>query len=368
MRVLFLTTIPSPYRVDFFNELGKLVDLTVLFERKASDERDDSWRVYRFINFQGIFLRGKKTTVNTAFCPEVTKYLISSWDHIIVANATTPTGMWAIQYMKMKSIPYRIEGDGGFAKGGKGLKERIKKHFISGAVGYFSTSAAHDKYYLTYGADKTKIYRYPFTSISQSYIENAQKPFDKEKIKKQLGIKEEIVVLTVGRFIYGKGFDVLLKASKGFPNNIGFYYVGGEPTEEYQQLVSDLELENTYFVGFKKNGQLMDYYRIADIFVLPTRSDVWGLVINEAMAFSLPIITTDRCIAGLELVCAGQNGYVVPVDDVGSLKTKIKELINDSELRNKFGRESQRKIAGYTIEKMTKAHFCVLSNMKELSV
>ena len=46
MKILFLTNIPSPYRVDFFNELGKLAELTVLFETAASDERDSSWNCY----------------------------------------------------------------------------------------------------------------------------------------------------------------------------------------------------------------------------------------------------------------------------------------------------------------------------------
>ena len=47
MKVLFMTNVPSPYRVDFFNELGKLCDLTVYFEKKSSDERNDIWKEYR---------------------------------------------------------------------------------------------------------------------------------------------------------------------------------------------------------------------------------------------------------------------------------------------------------------------------------
>ena len=59
MKVLFLTNIPSPYRVDFFNEIGKYCDLTVLFEKGFSNERDTSWKNYSFDNFKGIFLKGK---------------------------------------------------------------------------------------------------------------------------------------------------------------------------------------------------------------------------------------------------------------------------------------------------------------------
>ena len=75
MKVLFLLNIPSPNRVDFFNEFGKLCELTVLFETEASTERDESWKNYQFKNFQGIILPGKRMSLDTAFCPFVIKYL-----------------------------------------------------------------------------------------------------------------------------------------------------------------------------------------------------------------------------------------------------------------------------------------------------
>ena len=48
---------------------------------------------------------------------------------------------------------------------------------------------------------------------------------------------------------------------------------------------------------------------------MPTREDIWGLVINEAMAYGLPIITTDNCLAGLELIKNEENGYIIPVNN-----------------------------------------------------
>ena len=132
MKLLFITNVPSPYRVDFFNELGKLCELTVLFEKATYSERDDSWKNYRFENFEGIFLNGISINTDTAFSFGVIKYIKDKrFDNIICANVSSPTGMIAIQYMKLHKIPYYIEGDGGFAKNGKGIKERIKKHFIS---------------------------------------------------------------------------------------------------------------------------------------------------------------------------------------------------------------------------------------------
>lgn len=75
MKILWLTNVPSPYRVDFFNELGKSCELTVLFEKRTSDERNKSWQNYKFLNFTGVFLNGKSVNTDTAICPGVVKYV-----------------------------------------------------------------------------------------------------------------------------------------------------------------------------------------------------------------------------------------------------------------------------------------------------
>ena len=365
MKILFLTNIPSPYRVDFFNELGKLAELTVLFETAASDERDSSWKRYHFENFQGIVMKGKKTSKNTAFCSEVIKHLRRKWDHIIVADATTRTGMLAIQYMKDRRIPYWIEGDGGFAKTGKGFKERIKRHFISGAKGYFSTSKAHDSYYLTYGADSSRIHRYPFTSISNEYIKQAQNftGSDRQSLREELDMTEKSVILSVGRFSYkegyGKGYDILLRIAESMGEEYGFFIVGDEPTSEFLQWKEERHLSNVHFVGFKQRDELAKYYAASDVFVLLSRGEAWGLVINEAMAHGLPIVASDRCVAATELIENGGNGYVVSLDNEEDVEKKLRQSIDNRQL---LGVASQKRIGAYTIEKMAERHYEILLN------
>ena len=361
-RILFLTNIPSPYRVNFFNELGKKCDLTVLFEKATSSERDKSWGNYDFQNFKGIVLNGKALDADKAFSKEVLKYLREfKYETIIVADAATPTGMLAIEYMKLHKIPYYIEGDGGFAKSGRGLKEKIKKHFIKGAKGYFSTSKEHDRYYITYGAQEKSIYRYPFTSLKDEDIaENAASTEERNALRNKLGITEEKIVITVGQFIPRKGFDVLINACKSFKDNIGVYIIGGKPTGDYIKLKEDSGFKNIHFVDFMLKPHLNEYFRASDLFVLPTREDIWGLVVNEAMAQGLPVITTYRCIAGLELVENGKNGFIVPCDSPEILAKKINAVLCDDELKNAMSAESLKKISNYTFSKMADTHLKVL--------
>ena len=63
-------------------------------------------------------------------------------------------------------------------------------------------------------------------------------------------------------------------------------------------------------MSFMTKKELADWYQAADLFVMPTREDVWGLVVNEAMAYGLPVISSDMCGAASEMVKNGYNGYI----------------------------------------------------------
>lgn len=370
MEILFITNVPSPYRVEFFNELGKYCNLTVLFERERSIERDKSWSEYQFKDFRGIFLRGINFRVDMSICSNVIQYIKEkSYDVIVCSDFTSPTGMIAIEYMRMHDIPYYLESDGGFPKSGKGIREKIKRHFISNAEGYFSTGVIHKEYYLAYGAMENRIIHYPFSSIRDSQILASPVTYEeKTRIRDILGIKEEKIILTVGQFIHRKGFDILLESARYIKENVGFYFVGGIPTEQYLKLKDKYNLKNVHFVGFKRPDILKKYYLAADIFVLPTREDVWGLVINEAMAYGLPVVTTDRCLAGVELVQPGCNGYLVKSENAELLANALLRVINNKELQNYMAAQNLSKAHLYTIETMTQRHLEIFGIIGRTSV
>lgn len=365
MKILVLTNIPSPYRVDFFNEWGRYCDLTVTFEKEASDERDNSWKKYRFTHFKGVILKGKSVKTDMAICTEVIHYVKDpSFNRIIVMNLATPTGMLAIQYMKMHHIRYWIESDGGFAQNGRGLKERIKRYFVSGAEGYFSTNKKHDEYYLLYGAEEGRIHRYPFSSISESEIISSEDISEKEKhaIRIKLGIREGFAILAVGQFIRRKGFDILLQSDIELQQeNVQIYIVGGKPSEEYLKLVEEYQLKNVHFIGFKNKNEIREYYKAVDLFVLPTREDIWGLVINEALANGLPVITTKRCGAGVQMLAEKEAGRLIAVDDTQALTQSILDIKHDPTLKEHMIQNAIAISHQYTIEKMVERHISVLS-------
>ena len=165
------------------------------------------------------------------------------------------------------------------------------------------------------------------------------------------------VVVSVGQFIYRKGFDCLLEAwARCSTQDAILIIIGDTPTEEYIKLTKRLKLNNVRFMGFMPKSKLKEYYRASDFFVLPTREDIWGLVINEAMAAGLPVITTDRCVAGLELVDDGVNGFIVESDNIAMLAEKIDALLANEELVSKMSKANLDRISQQTIEKMVFDH------------
>jgi len=352
-RVLFLTNIPSPYRVEFFDELGKYCDLTVLYEKNRADNRQ--WKYVKKANFTSVFMKGIKTGADHALCFEVLTHLKKDYDVIVVGGYSTPTGMLAIEYLKLKKIPFYLNCDGGFVKQEKKINYIIKKHFIKSATYWLSSGKETHKYLTYYGAKETRIFDYPFTSVRESEVLKEILPQKKkETLKVELGVKEKQMIISVGQFIHRKGFDILIKASASLGENVGVYIVGGTPSDEYLQLLKKHEVNNVHFIEFCDAPTLRKYYRAAECMAFPTREDIWGLVINEALANGLPIVSSDKCIAALELV--SDVGCIVPSEDADALCIALQKVIENAQAQEEMSEKALERAKVYTIENMARVH------------
>jgi glycosyltransferase involved in cell wall biosynthesis len=363
MKILYITTIPTPYTSALFNHLGKYCDLTVLYELNKAKNRDISWaNTNELITYQRHFLKGIRINASTAFNPSVIYWLKQPYDVIVTAYASL-TGMLTFEFLRLKrKNNFVFKADGGFIKKDNKIKFAIKKHFIGNAPYYLSSGKTTTKYLTHYGANISKIVEYPFTScfkkdIQKTVLTNEQK----KTLKKHLKIDEQIMVLGVGQLIHRKGFDILIKAAKNISRNVGIYIVGGEPPRKYINLIEKLRLTNIHCLPFKTGIELINLYQAADIFVLPTREDIWGLVINEAMTYGIPVITTNRCIAGLELISNNVEGFIVEADNIQELSDKINFLVDNQEKRIEMGNNALIKIKNYTMENVVKKHIEVFN-------
>lgn len=357
-KVLFLTNYPSPYRVRFFDELANYADVTVLFaDRKEKQKhRNADWYIRGEGRFRAVQLQ-KHVAAFGRFdlCTDVLPWLKQGFDEIVVCGYSNPTMILAMLYMRLNRIPFCMEVDGGLIRADRKLKYFVKKRLVCLADRWLSTGRWTTKYLVHYGAKQENITEYPFSSLSEKDI--LSQPVSREEknaLRKALGISEDHMILAIGQFIHRKGFDVLLHAAQALDDRTGVYIVGGEATEEYKTLREELGVKNVHFLGFQPKEHLANFYKAADLFVLPTREDIWGLVINEAMAYGLPTITTDRCVAGLELITEGVNGSIVPVGDEKLLAEKIQTVLASD--MDAMGAAALAAVRPYTLENMAKVH------------
>lgn len=360
-KVLFLTNYASPYKVEFFDTLAQYMDVTVLLSERMQQmtHRDASWFVEGNGRAKFVELSQKHLPGGKVICPEIISWLKKDFDRIVIWGYSKPTELLALLYLKVCRIPYVMEVDGGLIRQDGKLAKMVKTWAVRGASLYLSSGKATTDYLVYYGAEAERVRNYPFSSwYERDFPEAIPTLQDKILLRQKLGIAEEKVCLSIGQFIPRKGFDVLMKAAQNLPKTVGIYIVGSEPTEEYLQMQKDYGLFNVHFVGFQKKASLSDYYSASDFFVLPTREDIWGLVINEAMAFGLPVVTTDHCVAGLCLVQDGVNGYIVPAGDSKLLLEAMENVLSGD--METMGRASLNAIDGYTIDNMAKVHAQIL--------
>jgi glycosyltransferase involved in cell wall biosynthesis len=106
-------------------------------------------------------------------------------------------------------------------------------------------------------------------------------------------------------------------------------------------------------------SQLPAVYRAADLLVLPSHYEPFGLVINEAMVCGCPVVVSDRVGAKFDLVRPGENGYVYPAGDVEQLAAVLREILTDREKRARMGAAARQRMESWSpreyVESMVRA-------------
>lgn len=369
IRVLYVCNFESPYRIEFWNELTQFCDVTVLFTetKEQQGERDSRWFSNLKYKFKTDILKQTKLLGGKYVCFGVRNYIKSrSYDLIIFHPYSPLSCVYGICYCIRHHIRYVINSDGGFAKSGKGLHEKLKRYLISHAFAFTSTAELTDEYLAFYGGNRDRMFRYTLTTVREKDI--AKSPVsdeEKKNLRVRHNILEDKVVITVGNMIPRKGFDLLLKSARSINSDIGIYIIGGKPTESYLHFCEENHLANVHFMDFMDKAMLYEYYRASDLFVLPTREDIWGLVVIEAMACGLPVITTDRCIAGCELIENGKNGFLYPVNDTEQLGYLINTTVNNANTLKQMSQETVKRASNMSIEKMAKCHYDIFREIVE---
>ena len=174
----------------------------------------------------------------------------------------------------------------------------------------------------------------------------------------------ETTFLFCGQMIPRKGVDVLIHAfdSLVMAGAAARLLLVGRSADLDEMLrpVSAAAKDRISYEGFIAPDRLPEIFARADVFVLPSRHDGWGVVVNQAMAAGLPIICTEAVGAGFDLVKDGVNGFRIPVNDTKKLVEAMKFFLEDKQRQLKFGAASRSFAAQWTPQRGAEKWLTVL--------
>lgn len=158
--------------------------------------------------------------------------------------------------------------------------------------------------------------------------------YDKQEVLKEFGINKEFdkIVSFVGKLTNFKGIDILLKACKKYENNniLTLIAGNGELFKELNELKDKLRLKNVVFLGNKPHETLRKIYNIADVSIVPSRREPFGLVALEAMACGTPVVGTNQ--GGIPDFLKEDVGILVEVENVNQLAEAIEKVLNNEKV------------------------------------
>lgn len=361
-RMVLITELIAPYRIPVFNALARReeIDLHVVFLSRT-DSSQRQWRVYEEeIQFSYEVLPSWRRRVgkfNVLLNRGMAESLRKFAPDVIVCGGYNYVSSWqALRWAKRHRVPFVLwsESTGQDSRNKHAPMEFLKSQFVKSCDGFVVPGQSAREYLLSLGVRTEDISVAP-NAVDTALFASAVGPVRQREtqLRAQLALPNRYL-LFVGRLVRSKGVLDLLQAyerlSPALRKQVSMVFAGeGAMRAELELRARDIHPGRVHFAGFVHREDLATYYGLAECFVFPTRTDPWGLVVNEAMACGLPVICTR--VAGCAADLVHENGRLVSVGDVAELSSAMEEIATQSEVRLRMGEESRQRIEAYSPER-----------------
>lgn len=286
---------------------------------------------------------------------------LAGWAHWLVRLS--------ILACRIRGVPFAVESDTPLRKADQEWREKLKSllypvwmRWITYAIPGGKRQAEYFRYY---GVPEEKILISHMT-VDTVKLRATQTP-SRCEFRKLRGIPDDqVLLLFVGRLVEQKAIDTLLAAfelAASRDANLGLAIVGDGPERSLVEATARRFPGRIWFPGRENQQGVVSWMRSSDVFVLPSRREPWGLVVNEAMVCGLPVIVSDACGCVDDLVGDGQNGHIFPVDEPGELAEIMMRLAVSEERRLKMGNSSLDAIQAWTIDRESEVFSTALRRM-----
>ena len=353
-RIAIVTEIPAPFRIPLFNALASTdgVELSVQF-LAASDPRrsypvyaDEFHFPWEVLPGHDVLARGRWVVLNRG----VGRALSRADAEVVVLGGWNQPAFWSAQRWAGRNgrkTAAWVESTARDARSNAPVLERAKRRFLRRCDAFIVPGRASAEYIASFGAEG-QIAVAPNAVDGAIFGERVAAARERRReLREELGIERDCI-LYVGRLVPEKGVDLLVGALAENPSCE--LIVAGEGPERARlaALATDVAPGRIRFLGYVARDDIPPWYAAADVFALPSRSEQWGMVLNEAVTAGLPLVASDAAGGAHDLVDDGNNGFVVPAGDGAALAGALTRLLRDTALRERGAARSLEIARGFT--------------------
>ncbi len=294
---------------------------------------------------------------------KVTPYLRRYSPDAVWIRSYVRQGDWAVMIAANRlGIPILFRGESHLRSHKRSalkrsLKATVLPRLFDAIDAFLAIGTLNKTYYEHYGVEAERIYHVPYcvdNDYFQSCVDEAAER--RGDLQESLGIRADTpVILFLSKLIPRKRPLDLLAAFREVnrryaqrPSPVLVFVGAGPLRSQLEGTVGDEVRGLVHLVGFKSQKEVCKYYDLADVFVLPSQHEPWGLVVNEAMNAGLPIIATQEVGAAHDLVEEGENGFLYGRGDITALADRLLYLLENPRQRERMGKASRDRIEDWS--------------------
>lgn len=350
MKLAVVTEIAAPYRIPLFNALAERLSLEAVFLAEADPRRDYPFyrEEFRFgwHVLPGLHLRRGLRWLALSRGLRRRLRLIRP-DALVVGGWNQPAFWQAMRWARRNGVPFVlwVESTTRDARATAAPLDRLRRLALHRADAVLVPGRAAADYARSLGVDARRVWVAANAVDLTLFAEQVeQEREERDELRREFDL-EGCVFLSVSRLSPEKGVDVLARAFHGVDGRL---VLAGDGPE--RAVVEAAAPPGTIFLGHVGRDDLPRWYAAADAFVMPSRSETWGMAMNEAAAAGLPLVASEAPGAGYELIDPEVNGFRVPVEDVDALRATLQRVAADPGWRERAGVRTLELAKGFTPE------------------
>ncbi|MGA2897464.1 MAG: glycosyltransferase family 4 protein [Acidobacteriaceae bacterium] len=382
VRLAYLVSHPIQYQAPLLRRIAEEpeIDLTVFFGSDFSVRgyRDEGfgvgvkWDIPLLDGYRHEFLPRLRDRGTVSVASPLNYGIVSrlrgeggdaAFDALWVHGYATVNAMHGILAAKALGIPVLLRAESWLGdRGRSGVRLAIKRAMFAGlrqmVNGVLPIGRLNAEYWRTYFGNEVPQFPMPYAVDNGYFAERARAAAaGRAGLQAELGLDPaRPVVLFASKLQSRKHCDNLIEAYARLPHEAGadphaYLVIVGDGAERaaLERQAAATGFGSIRFCGFRNQSELPRFFDLATVFVLPSRHEPWGLIVNEVMNAARPAIVSDDVGCAPDLIDDGVNGYIVPVGDVGALARALERVLEPG-VAEAMGQRAFERIQGWSFE------------------